>query len=88
MATQAGRTVDSVTFLSSRFGPMSRSVRRAGVFAIVTILEACGGAPVLDAPDVEACLVGELGADGWSEVPLSEAGTVYGVDFGSNSVPF
>lgn len=54
----------------------------------------CGGAPNADtsvaeeinALDVEACLADALGAEGWSEVPLSDRGTVYGVDFGPNSV--
>lgn len=64
----------------------SRVVRSTCGFLPVAIAMACGGAPDVDAVDVDRCLSDALGTEGWSEVPLSQTGTVYGVDFGPNSV--
>ena len=60
---------------------------RTGVVIIVLAIAAdCGGPPSVSAADVERCLADTLGEKGWAEIPLSETGTVYGVDFGPNSV--
>jgi hypothetical protein len=67
--------------------------RTCGFVVGLALTASCGGAsdlvsagPPVDAADVQGCLTGALGAEGWSELPMSDAGTVYGVDFGSNSV--
>ena len=63
-----------------------------GLVIVLMIAVACGDAPGIDttedvaAVDVERCLSDARGPEGFSEIPLSETGTVYGVDFGSNSV--
>lgn len=74
----------------SRLDGLLRSACSLAIVLAVPV--ACGDTPEVDdapevnAVDVERCLSDELGTEGWSEVPLSETGTVYGVDFGPNSV--
>lgn len=72
--------------------------RACSFMSLLSIAVACGVPPDtdaaydtdtaadVDAAEVEVCLSEALGTEGWSELPLSETGKVYGVDFGPNSV--